>query len=111
MMDIQTTCNDSSCDGLDYEYHESFEYTREGELFEYVTEGILLTMFSVVGLIGNVLALYVLQEPIYDRTFSNILITLTSFDALFLSTLPLTFGFPLLSTYYKVDSISIIISC
>ena len=79
-------------------------YFDTDDLFQFVLEGILLTIFSAVGVIGSLLALYVLLATIYEETFSKILVTLTSFDALFLTTLPFTFGFPLLSTYYKVNT-------
>ena len=72
------------------------------EMFEYVTEGILLTSISILGLIGNIMAMYVLLRPSISGIFSNILTGLASFDALFLATLPFTFGLPILSTYYRV---------
>jgi len=71
------------------------------EMFEYVTEGILLTSISILGLIGNIMAMYVLLRPSLKGIFSNILTGLASFDALFLATLPFTFGLPLLSNYYR----------
>ena len=72
------------------------------EMFEYVTEGILLTSISILGLIGNIMAMYVLLRPSLRGIFSNILTGLASFDALFLATLPFTFGLPILSNYYRV---------
>ena len=72
------------------------------ELFEYVTEGWLLTCISMLGFIGNTMAIYVLLRPPFRGIFSHILTSLATFDALFLLTLPFTFGFPILSSYYKV---------
>ena len=79
------------------------------EMFEYVTEGILLTSISILGLIGNIMAMYVLLRPSLKGIFSNILTGLASFDALFLATLPFTFGLPLLSNYYRVRNMYFII--
>ena len=76
-------------------------YDRD-ETFEYVTEGVLLTSISVLGVIGNNLAIYVLLRPPFRGIFSHILTSLATFDALFLITLPFTFGLPILSSYYKV---------
>ena len=75
------------------------------ELFEYVTEGWLLTCISMLGFIGNTMAIYVLLRPPFRGIFSHILTSLATFDALFLLTLPFTFGFPILSSYYKVFKI------
>ena len=76
-------------------------YDRD-EIFEYVTEGVLLTSISVLGFIGNNLAIYVLLRPPFRGIFSHILTSLATFDALFLITLPFTFGLPILSSFYKV---------
>ena len=72
------------------------------DMFEYITEGVLLTTISVLGFLGNMLAMYVLHQPSLKGTFSNILTGLASFDALFLATLPFTFSLPIISPYYEV---------
>ena len=104
-----TTINDSEYGA--YQDNETYlHYTDEedgssdvrDEMFEYVTEGVLLTSISILGLIGNIMAMYVLLRPSLRGIFSNILTGLASFDALFLATLPFTFGLPILSTYYRV---------
>jgi hypothetical protein len=96
-----------SYEDLSYEEDDFYDsmnnsYEVRDEMFEYVTEGVLLTSISVLGLIGNMLAMYVLLRPSLRGTFSNILTGLASFDALFLATLPFTFGLPILSSYYRV---------
>ena len=96
-----------SYEDLSYEEDDFYDsmnnsYEVRDEMFEYVTEGVLLTSISVLGLIGNILAMYVLLRPSLRGTFSNILTGLASFDALFLATLPFTFGLPILSSYYRV---------
>ena len=85
-------------------YDDTVGYERD-EMFEYVTEGVLLTCISVLGFIGNSLAIYVLLRPPFRGIFSHILTSLATFDALFLTTLPFTFGLPILSSYYKVIDI------
>ena len=73
------------------------------DIFEYIGEGVLLTSISVLGFLGSVLAINVLLQPaLRGGTFSNILTGLATFDALFLATLPFTFGLPILSPYYMV---------
>ena len=84
-----------------YNYSDEYGDSVRDEMFEYVTEGVLLTSISVLGLIGNILAMYVLLRPSLRGIFSNILTGLASFDALFLATLPFTFGLPILSPYYR----------
>ena len=86
-----------------YNYNDENGDSVRDEMFEYVTEGVLLTSISVLGLIGNILAMYVLLRPSLRGIFSNILTGLASFDALFLATLPFTFGLPILSPYYRAS--------
>ena len=92
--------------GSFFNYSDYDESAVRDEMFEYVTEGILLTSISILGLIGNIMAMYVLLRPSLRGIFSNILTGLASFDALFLATMPFTFGLPILSTYYKVRNYS-----
>ena len=86
-----------------YNYNDENGDSVRDEMFEYVTEGVLLTSISVLGLIGNILAMYVLLRPSLRGIFSNILTGLASFDALFLATLPFTFGLPILSPNYRAS--------
>ena len=81
-------------------------YDRD-DVFEYVTEGVLLTSISILGFVGNNLAIFVLLRPPFRGIFSHILTSLATFDALFLITLPFTFGFPILSSYYKVINLAL----
>lgn len=60
--------------------------------FGYVTEGILLTTISVLGLLGNAMAVYVLLKPSVRGIFSTLLTSLASFDTLFLLAAIFTFG-------------------
>ena len=72
----------------------------EMDVFEFVTEGVLLTTISAFGFIGNSLSIYVLLRPTVRGTFSNILTGLATFDALFLVLAILTFGLPTLDGEY-----------
>ena len=67
------------------------------QLFEWVTEGVLLTTISAFGFFGNGLSIYVLLRPSVRGTFSNILTGLATFDALFLLLAILTFGLPVIA--------------
>ena len=96
---------DNSIDILNVSSDNETDYDGD-EMFEYVTEGLLLTSISILGFIGNTLAIYVLLRPPFRGIFSHILTSLATFDALFLLTLPFTFGFPILSSYYKVKTFS-----
>ena len=53
-------------------------------MFEFITEGVLLIVISILGFIGNSMSVYVLLRPSVRGIFSNILMGLASFDALFL---------------------------
>ena len=43
-------------------------------MFRFITEGILLTVVSVFGIIGNILAIYILSRPVMKASFSTLLI-------------------------------------
>ena len=107
---IEDKMYDSYQDNGSYlNYSDYDESAVRDEMFEYVTEGILLTSISILGLIGNIMAMYVLLRPSLRGIFSNILTGLASFDALFLATMPFTFGLPILSPYYKVRNLYFVI--
>ena len=75
--------------------------SSKDSLFEFVTEGVLLTVISTLGLLGNALSIYVLLKPSLRGIFSNVLTGLATFDALFLLVAIVTFGMPQLSTIYQ----------
>ena len=68
---------------------------------EFITEGVLLIIISILGFVGNALSIYVLLRPTLRGIFSNILMGLASFDALFLICAIATFGLPTVSSWYK----------
>ena len=50
-----------------------YRLTLTLQLFEWITEGVMLTTISGFGLFGNALSIYVLLRPSVRGTFSNIL--------------------------------------
>ncbi len=75
------------------------------DIFRFVTEGILLTVVSIFGLIGNSMSIIVLTRASGvvrqgGASFSKLLRGLATFDALFLFIAIISFGFPQLSRWY-----------
>ena len=62
---------------------------KELECFEFVVEGILIPVFSCLGLVGNILSITVLHSPGVDMKVNNMVITslrtkLSTFHIIFL---------------------------
>ncbi|CAM6054402.1 unnamed protein product [Sphagnum tenellum] len=74
---------------------------EEDNLFSFVTEGVLLTSISILGLVGNAMSVFVLLKTSMRGNFSKLLTSLASFDGLFLLSAIFTFGLPVLSARYK----------
>ena len=75
------------------------------DIFRFVTEGILLTIISTFGLVGNCMSIIVLTRASGvvrqgGASFSKLLRGLATFDALFLFIAIISFGFPQLSHWY-----------
>ena len=75
------------------EFHSQME-KDQSQFIEIITEGVLLIIISIFGFVGNALSIYVLLRPTVKGIFSNILMGLASFDALFLICAIVTFGLP-----------------
>jgi hypothetical protein len=78
---------------------------KKEDIFRFVTEGILLTVVSIFGLIGNSMSIIVLTRASGvvrqgGASFSKLLRGLATFDALFLFIAIISFGFPQLSRWY-----------
>jgi hypothetical protein len=78
---------------------------KQNDIFRFVTEGILLTVVSIFGLIGNSMSIIVLTRASGvvrqgGASFSKLLRGLATFDALFLFIAIISFGFPQLSKWY-----------
>ena len=78
---------------------------KQDDIFRFVTEGILLTVVSIFGLIGNSMSIIVLTRASGvvrqgGASFSKLLRGLATFDALFLFVAIISFGFPQLSKWY-----------
>ena len=78
-------------------------------MFKFVTEGVLLTVVSTFGFVGNTMSVIVLTRRATSvgglsgfsgASFSNLLRGLATFDALFLLTMILSFGLHNLSSWY-----------
>lgn len=82
------------------EFHSQME-KDQSQFIEFITEGVLLIIISIFGFVGNALSIYVLLRPTVKGIFSNILMGLASFDALFLICAIVTFGLPTVSVWYK----------
>ena len=79
---------------------------KQEDIFRFVTEGILLTLVSTFGLIGNCMSIFVLTRASGvvrqgGASFSKLLRGLATFDALFLIIAIISFGFPQLSRWYS----------
>lgn len=81
-------------------YHNSTEQDRK-DFLEFILSGVLLIIISIFGFVGNALSIYVLLRPSVRGIFSNILMGLASFDAMFLICAIVTFGLPTVSEWYK----------
>ena len=103
----------SSDDSTSYEQQNNGERDayEHVDMFEYIGEGWLLTIISALGCLGSILAINVLVKPSLKGTFTNILTGLAIFDALFLATLPFTFGLSIISPYYEVLLLPICFKC
>ncbi|TRY72989.1 hypothetical protein TCAL_08731 [Tigriopus californicus] len=78
------------------------ETSVDEETLTFIVEGVILTIVSTFGLIGNVMSIFVLMRvQNVQKSFSNLLLGLACFDALFLLTAILAFGLPKLSGWYE----------
>ena len=73
---------------LKFEMYTYFK-VKQNDIFRFVTEGILLTVVSIFGLIGNSMSIIVLTRASGvvrqgGASFSKLLRGLATFDALFL---------------------------
>ncbi|GAB6023165.1 hypothetical protein CHUAL_007990 [Chamberlinius hualienensis] len=70
-----------------------------GNLFLFVTYGVLVTFIGLMGLAGNILSIIVLSRPQMRSSINCCLIGLATFDILVLVTSTLMFGIPRLTGY------------
>ena len=84
------------------DYYEHFEEDEEERLLNsnvVLLEGVVLTTVSVLGLVGTLMAIYVLLKPRLRDCFSTFLTGLAVCDAVFLFFAILMFGMPMLWTW------------
>ena len=72
---------DLDTDFGDFSFNQNLSYPslstlgqKETTMFEFITVGIMLTMVSIFGLAGNVVAIIVLSSPVMRGSFSSLLI-------------------------------------
>ena len=54
---------------------DSGDGAREMPLFRFITEGLLLILVSVFGIVGNIIAIVILSKPsMKEKSFSSLLI-------------------------------------
>jgi len=71
------------------------------DAFSYYLEGVILTPIGILGIIGNVLSIYILCSKEIRNEFYTLLTALSSFDSLYLLMAILIFGLPKLSVSYR----------
>ena len=74
------------------------------DMLQFVVEGLVIPLISLLGLVGNSLAFLTLRSPNLEMktTFRQILSMLAVFDSLFLIIFSLVFSLPLLSEHWMV---------
>ena len=72
---------DLDTDFGDFSFNQNLSYPslstlgqKETTMFEFITVGIMLTMVSMFGLAGNIVAIIVLSSPVMRGSFSSLLI-------------------------------------
>ena len=72
---------DLDTDFGDFSFNQNLSYPslstlgqKETTMFEFITVGIMLTMVSMFGLAGNIVAIIVLSSPLMRGSFSSLLI-------------------------------------
>ena len=70
-----------------------------GWTFQFVVEGVFMTIFSLFGLLGNSLSIYVLhhKEVKLKKDFVEVLCSMSAYDNLFLLAALVLFSLPQLS--------------
>ncbi len=83
---------------------EQAQQLLELSTYKYLVEGFLMPAFSLFGLLGNSLSVYILRrrEVKLKKDFVEILCALATFDNLLLICTFFLFSLPALSTQYKV---------
>ena len=69
------------------------------EFFEYLVEGVFLFITALLGLLGNILFIYIFNfnVAVKLKTFQSLMICLAYFDILYLSAALFVFSVPLLA--------------
>lgn len=68
-------------------------------LFQFLTEGIVLNVVGLLGLIGNIISMIILSRPQMRSSINYLLIGLARCDTVLIITSILLFGLPAINTY------------
>ena len=70
------------------------------EFCRFYIEGVALLPVSIVGIVGNMLSMFILSRPEMQNNFNQLLIGLSTFDFIYLITSTMIFAIPKLSDGY-----------
>lgn len=73
---------------------QTVENSREDELFEFWSNGILLNLVGILGILGNVLSMIILSRPQMRSSINYLLIGLARCDTVLIVMSILLFGIP-----------------
>jgi hypothetical protein len=69
--DAESATNGSRCFAPAYAVNDDFEWT---------TEGVLISVVGVVGVVGNLISIYTFSRQKVHRIFHNLLLSLALYD-------------------------------
>ncbi|XP_067004373.2 FMRFamide receptor [Anabrus simplex] len=69
------------------------------ELYEFVTNGVMLNLIGVFGILGNIISMIILSRPQMKSSINYLLIWLARCDTVLIITSMLLFGLPAIYTY------------
>ncbi|XP_071746298.1 FMRFamide receptor-like [Lepeophtheirus salmonis] len=90
------------------QYSISNEENTENSLFGTVVQGYALTFVSFWGFFGNLISIFILSQRQFTSPVCRLLITLSSYDTLYLLTSTLVFGLPQLSLWYYYNIYTVV---
>lgn len=89
-----------------YDYNETDEYYGQDEeqirseiLYEFVTNGVLLNVVGVLGIMGNVISMIILTRPQMRSSINYLLTGLAKCDTVLILTSVFLFGIPAIYNY------------
>ena len=74
-----------------------------GSVFELIIPGLMLSVLGILGLIGNLISIFILSRPQMKGSTNCILLGLASTDSILILTSILMFGLPALASHSTMD--------